>query len=293
MRQPFLILLAGLPLLAMPPALSAQDLAGDAPAPSAAVQPAGDAGFTPELFRRWIDVRVGVGDPVYWYSIGTVRSFPDGKLLYRMEGYDTARMHWPDAELLLAHQYNRKIYVFRDPATNAVITQKDGRPVAPIAYPYQFITYMLKNADVETVVEQGAGKQLRRIGPGEGMSVKALGETLVFSAPVYLDFEIPGAPVRYEAFENYDFLIQPEKSGLAVPNQLSWVRYGPLPPALGGGRSIMHLVSWRVDTYAALPETIRSYVEAEAPLWMSPPQDLEEVRILQQDGAEGAGFSGK
>ena len=129
------------------------------------------------------------------------------------------------------------------------------------------------------------------------MTVKALGETLVFSAPVFLDFAIPntarqGAPMRYEAYENYDFVIQPESAGLSIPNQLSWVRYGSLPPALGGGRSIMHLVSWRVDSYDALPASIRAYVDAEAPLWQAPPESLEAVRALQQDGADGAGFSG-
>lgn len=269
--------MAGVALLTAAPA------GGQFPARAAATTAATSPGFTPDLFRQFIAMRVGDGRPVYWYSVGTVRSLPDGKLLYRMEGFDTARMHWPDPSQPVVHQYNRKIYVFRDPVTNAVVRTLEGRPVQPIAYPYQFITYQLTGDQVKTVVEQGQQPRLQRFeSDGTKMAVKQVGNATFFTAPVYLDFPLPGGAGRYQAFENYDFVVQPVGAGVSVPNQLSWIRTGPLPPDLGGGQSVMHLVSWRVDSFADLPETIRSYVEADAPLWRAPPVDLADIRRLQQ-----------
>jgi len=245
---------------------------------SAAAIPA--AGIDRELFDTWIEARVGDGEPVYWYSIGTVRAYPSGDLLFTMEGYDTARMHRPDPERPYAHQYNRKTYIFRDPETGEVLSEYRGNDVEPVAYPYQFITYELKDSAIETFVEQGSGDRLSRMWPGYDISARRLGDAVVYTAPVYLDFPIPGTDQRYQAFENYDFFIQP---GGEVPNQLSWVRYGDCPRWSGGEPCIMHLVTWRVDTYADVPATLRDWIESEAPLWRQPPADLDEIRALQQD----------
>ncbi len=235
--------------------------------------------FDRELFDTWIEARVGSGKPVYWYSTGTVRAYPSGELLFNMEGYDTARMHWPDADRPLVHQYNRKTYIFRDASSNDVLTEWQGQPVDPVAYPYQFITYELKSGKLETFVEQGAGDRVSRMGPGYDITARRLGDATVFTAPVYLDFPIPGSDARYQAFENYDFFIQHDAS---VPNQLSWVRYGDCPRWTGSVPCIMHLITWRVDDYADVPATLRDWIEAEAPLWKSPPANLAEIRRLQQ-----------
>lgn len=236
-------------------------------------------GFDRQSFDLWIDARVGTGEPVYWYSTGTVRAFPSGELLFHMEGFDTARAHWPDAEAPLAHQYNRKIYVFRDVETGAILETFDGQPVEPIAYDYQFITYELDGDGLRTLVEQGRGDGVRKI-EGGSMAHRVVGDTHVFSAPVFLDFPLPGGAGRYEAWENYDFFIQPDS--VSEPHQLSWARVGPLPRWAGGGESVMHLVTWRLERFEDIPEDLRSWIKAEAPLWQEPPKDLAEIRSLQQ-----------
>jgi len=43
----------------------------------------------------------------------------------------------------------------------------------------------------------------------------------------------------------------------------------------------MHLVARRVDSFDQAPETLRSWIETNAPLWKAPPADLDEVRDLQ------------
>lgn len=230
--------------------------------------------FTQDVFQTWTDARAGTGAPVYWYSIGTVRDYPSGDVLYVMEGYDASTSHWPDGrDGAVAHQYNRKIYVFQDPQTGEIAPES-----VPVAYPYQFITYELTGDGVETLVEQGAGDRIQRI-EGDGMSYRRLGDSDVFTAPVFIDFPIPGTDQRIQAWENYDFFIQPDT--VSQPHQLSWARVGRLPAWAGGGDAVMHLITWRIDDYGDVPDSLRAYIEAEAPLWMRPPADLEEIRALQ------------
>jgi hypothetical protein len=237
-------------------------------------------GFDRKAFNLWIDARAGSGEPVYWYSTGTVRAYPSGELLFYMEGYDTARAHWPDPAEPVAHQYNRKIYIFRDAKTGEILREWNGEAVEPVAYPYQFISYALDGDGMRTSVEQGSGAQVRTV-EGSGMDHRMVGDTHVFSAPVFLDFPIPGGERRYQAWENYDFFIQPEGS-VSEPHQLSWARVGPLPAWAGGAQSVMHLVTWRVEHFDEVPEDFRAYIENEAALWQMPPRDLDEIRELQQ-----------
>lgn len=249
-------------------------------APLVTLSAAWAEGFDEPTFDLWIDARAGSGEPVYWYSTGTVRAYPSGELLFLMEGYDTARAHRPEPDVPLAHQYNRKIYIFRDPATGEVLETWNGQDVEPVAYPYQFITYALDGDGMKTSVEQGAGDRIQTV-EGGGMAHRIVGDTHVFTAPVFLDFPIPGTESRYEAWENYDFFIQPE-DGVAEPHQLSWARVGPLPRWAGGGASVMHLVTWRVERFEDVPESFRTYILEKAPLWQLPPRDLAEIRELQQ-----------
>lgn len=238
-----------------------------------------DRGFTPEVFRQWVDMRVGDGKPVYWYAVGTVYTYPDGKPVMRMEGVDAARLERSISSATEAHQVSRKTFVYRDLETNAILREWQGKPLPPIAYPYQYITYSLRGSGLETWVEQGAGPRKQRIGPGTDLMARQVGNTVAFSAPLFLDIPLPGG-ARMQTFEHYDFFHQGAAPGIQHPYQISWLRFGDLPAGLG--RGVMHMVSWRVDRYADLPASIRSYLETEAKLWLEPPKDIAEIRRLQQ-----------
>ncbi len=240
-------------------------------------------GFDEELFEIFLKARVGTGKPVFWYSTGEVYSYPGGKLLARMEGIDTARLVRDTDDPHTAYQLSRKTFVYRDPVTDEIFREVNGKKASHIKYPYQYITYKLEGDKLLTSVEQGSGVRLRKLGPMDTMAAQRLGDVAQFAAPLFLNFETPRG--KYEAFEHYDFFIQP---GGSMPNQLSWMRYGDLPPFLGPGRTIIHLVGWRVESFDALPETIKAWVENEAQLWLQPPKDMDEIRELQKpnDAAE-------
>lgn len=241
--------------------------------------PAAERGFDAVLFHQWVDMRVGRGTPVYWYCVGTVFSWPSGKPLLRVEGIDTARLDLAQSTPTVAHQLSRKTFVYRDLDNNTLLTEWNGQPLRPIEYPYQYITYELAGDGMTTWVEQGAGARVQRIGPGTDILARRFGNTVAFSAPLFLDF--PGRDgKRMQAFENYDFFVHPSDSGVQHPYQISWLRYGEL--GSGIGPSVMHMVAWRIDRYEDLPASIRDYLERDGKLWRAPPRDMAEIRELQQ-----------
>jgi hypothetical protein len=236
-------------------------------------------GFDRDTFRQFVTLRAGTGTPVYWYAIGEVYSSPEGKRLLIIEGSDTARMI-PSSEPDTAIQLSRKVFVYRDPATNEILKTYNGQPVTRIAYPYQFITYKLVGDKLTTFVEQGAGANLQKIGPGENFLLRRLGPSLVFSSPLFLNMDTPRG--RYEAYENYDFVFHPGEKDPAAKHQLIWNRFGDLPAFVGKGKAVIQMVGWRVDRFEDLPASIREYIKTDAPMWMAPPKDLDEIRTLQK-----------
>jgi hypothetical protein len=242
--------------------------------PEAAITLPADEQFTADLFTRFAEMRTGTGAPVYWYCIGEIYSYPDGKLIARVEGVDTARYIKSESNPTKAVQLNRKIFFYRDPVTNEVLREVGGKKVEPIAYPYQYIIYELKDGKMLTSVEQGKEPRVQKISNTGMNRVRRFGGTIVFSAPLFLNFG------SYQAYENYDFLYQ--LRGGQIPYQLTWNRRGSLPPFFGGGDSVFQLISYRVDRFEFLPKSIRDYLEQDAPLWKEPPRDLAEIRELQK-----------
>jgi hypothetical protein len=240
----------------------------------------GGPGFDKNTFEQYVTMRAGTGTPVYWYAVGEVYSYPEGKRLLKIEGADTARVVRPADAPDTALQLSRKIFVYRDAVTNELLKEYEGRPVTRIAYPYQFITYRLVNDMLTTFVEQGAGASLRKIGPGTDFLLRRLDKDLVYSAPLFLSMDTPQG--RYEAYENYDFFLRSSETASPAKYQMVWNRIGDLPAFVAKGRSVIQMIGWRVDRFEDLPATIRDYIAKEAPMWMQPPKDLDEIRSLQK-----------
>lgn len=236
--------------------------------------------FNQEVFDRWVDMRVGNGKtPTWWYCYGEVYTYPDGKLVAKMEGIDVANLIRVAKDSAI--QLNRKTFVYTDPETNQVMYgERNGKPVQHIEYEYQKITYALRGDKLATWVEQGAEPRLTKMGPGFKTTARKLGENYVFSSPVFLNFESPRG--KYEAYENYDFFVAPSQKITKQKYQLTWNRYGDLPPFLGGEKGVIQLVCYRVDKFEELPEVLKKHITEKAPLWMNPPKDLEEIKNIQK-----------
>ena len=257
-------------------------------APNAVSGSPGTRDQAPEELRIWVDARAGTGAPVYWIAEGAVYAYPSGEKLLGMIGFDASTVIWPeDAEDAVIH-LTRKTFTYTDPVSGEMLSEYKGQPVAPIAYPYQLITYRMKDGRIFGAVEQGVGDQVQKIQSRNGMQIRRLGQgTLAVTASVFLDFPMPGGS-RYEAWENYDFFLH-SPDAADEPHQLSWQRYGALPPFAGKGNAIYHLLSWRVESLEEFPPALLEWAQKEARMWLLPPADIAEIRALQA-GAAGDGW---
>ena len=233
-----------------------------------------------EIFDAWVKMRVGDGKSnAIWWCQGEVYSYPAGKLVARMEGIDHGTVVKVAKDSVI--QLNRKTFTYHDLATNEIITEGFGQKLDPIAYNYQKITYALRDGKLRTWVEQGGAPRITKMGPGESITVRKTGDTFIWTAPVFLDFTSPRG--KYEAYENYDFFYTPSLKTTKEKYQLTWERYGDIPAAIGGGKGIIHLVCYRVDTIEDLPSAVfKRYLKEKAPMWLNPPKNLAEIAEMQK-----------
>jgi hypothetical protein len=235
--------------------------------------------FNKKVFDEWVKMRIGSGEQVFWYCFGEVYSYPEGKLLAKMEGTDVARMIKVTADSVI--QLNRKIFAFEDPITGIPMKEINGQKVDHIAYPYQYISYVNKgNGKLTTWVEQGKAPRITKLGPGTNTTARMIDGNIIFSSPVFLNFTTPQG--KYEAYENYDFHIVTNEKKVNKKYQLYWNRFGDLPPFLGGGKGIIQLVCYRIDDFKKLPTNWQRFLKEEFPLWMNAPKDLKEIETLQK-----------
>jgi hypothetical protein len=252
---------------------------------------AGKASYqnAPDVLKNWVDARCGTGEAVHWVADGAVYEYPSGRKLFGMIGFDSSTIIWPDeADGAITH-LTRKTFAYTDPDTGDVLTEYNGQPVAPIAYPYQMITYRLENERIYGDVEQGVGERIQKIKSEDGIPYRKMGESYIYNAQVYLDFPLPTGK-QYQAWENYDFFIHPEGS-VDEPHQMAWQRYGALPPWAGmpDKKAIIQLHSWRVESHDEFPEKLLAWAKENKPKWLNPPKDIAEVRALQK-GEAGDGW---
>ncbi len=236
------------------------------------------SGFTREDFETLVDVRIGDGDPIYWYGVGVVNSFPDGKILARVEGVDLGKLHRPDPNKASAQMYTRKFVVFRDPDTNELLRDEEDK-VRFIGFNYQNFTWRLEGDYLMYDVEQGSGEQVFTVTEGRGNEIRKMGGLTVITTPVFVE-----SPVG-NWWEKYDLLIQDEND-VEPRYQYVWGRYGPNFSFMGGGFNTMTSWLYRYDNYEDLPQSIRDIIENEPgmDLWRNPPMNREEIQELQASG---------
>ncbi|MFP2995378.1 DUF1838 family protein [Spongiivirga sp. MCCC 1A20706] len=242
-----------------------------------------------EPLKTWIDSRAGTGKPVHWISDGAVYEYPSGKKLFGLIGFDSSTIIWPDEADGKVTHLTRKTFAYTDAETGEVLKEYNGQEVKPIAYPYQMITYRFENDRIYGDVEQGVGDRVQFIKSEDGIPYRKMGDGYIYNAQVYLDFPLPSGK-QYQAWENYDFFIQPEGS-VEEPYQMAWQRYGALPAWAGmpDTKAIIHLHSWRVESHDEFPKALMEWAKADKPQWLNPPKDVAEVRALQK-GEAGAGW---
>ena len=221
--------------------------------------PARADGFDKALFESWLAMRTGGGETdVFWYSEGLIKSFPAGETTARMIGFDAGRLlRDPDNPNKAVH-LSRKIFYFFDPESGERLDRE------PITYPHQVKTYELHGDDIVYTVESNNGRSVYTLGPMRNFAAKDIDGVHWFNYSVFIDRGTG-------KFENSDFYVQPDKSLAELQRyQHAWVSYGV-------GPIMSSAVAWRYSSFDEMPERITRIVREEAPLWMKPPESLQEI----------------
>lgn len=234
-------------------------------------------GFDQDMFERFVESNMGTdGKPVYYYSIGTVKTFPGGKLLANIEGVDMARLLKRDADGTV-HKASRKMFILRDQKTGAVIEKIDGKPNDQSFYPYQYMTFKLgEHGELHGGSTQGAGAKKHFVNFAGGIEARRVGNIDVFSA-----VNSRQSDDGTGSYEMYEFWVLPKNSNIKPSSTLTLTLVDWQP--LGKGKPVYtHRTSWRVDRYEDLPASLRDYIDAKAPLYREPPRNMAEIERLQR-----------
>ncbi len=230
-------------------------------------------GFTPDLFEAWVRMRAGDGAPVFWYAKGQVLQEGTGKLLSHLEGFEAAVALRDPAKPNTWVHLSRKIFVSLDPATGALAVGADGKPRAPIAYPFQVRTYTLDGSDVIYTVQSHDMTAVTEEPPSRGFTAAKFGGVTHFNYAMFVD-RLRGDGSRTRFYEVNDFFLRPDAKTDQERFQNTWTSAGP-------GPTVASATFTRFRQFTDMPKAIVDYVKANAPLWMAPPKDMAEIEKLR------------
>mmetsp|Transcript_51285 Transcript_51285/g.154108 ORF Transcript_51285/g.154108 Transcript_51285/m.154108 type:complete len:314 (-) Transcript_51285:43-984(-) len=253
---------------------------------------------TPDAFDTFMEMRTGLGtgggasDRVFWTGEGALFHSPSGRVLARFEGVDVCRAVRLGPGRV--RQLSRKVFWFLDPATGERMTEYEGKPVRPIKYDAQAFEFTRGEAAAADDDGDGDGDDSLttiltsvvrgpRIVPVQPCTPRwgSPDRTqMMYNFPIFIDMDIPGRG-RYQAYEFYDYTVEPSFPSDRPPSVV-WSRQGSIQPFATDGKGVMHSVGRRVTSFDDLPESIRTVIEEEYPLFSRPPADIAEVDRFQE-----------
>jgi hypothetical protein len=232
-------------------------------------------GFTPASFDAWVKMRTGGdGKPVYWYASGHVMNNITGEVVSRMEGVDTSTVFQDRAKPGTWVQLSRKIFISLDAKTGELMTDKEGKPRKPIAYPYQVKTYTLEGDEVLYSVESHDSGLVFPEAPRKNYTARQIGNVTHYNYAMFID-RVRQDGSRVQRFEVNDFFLRPDAANEQERFQYTWVGTGP-------GPIVSSAASWRYSSFDAMPSArLKDYIRKNAPLWLNPPKDMAEIAALK------------
>ncbi len=234
-------------------------------------------GFTRDDFERFVNLRFGAGDPVYWYGWGGNTTFPGEKMFARKEGCEMGRLYRPEPDKAEAFLLARKLFVYLDPQTGEILTMPDGSPMWVKDFTYQYFRIRLKNSFLIFYSEQGSGDELTKLTSGHNSEIQKFDGMTIYTTPV--QYQLPWRG-NEPTWETYNWIERQDRD--QVHYDCVWHGDFPTPPNMPPGRVSMNAYYHRYDFYGDMPETIRTFIEEHAPLWKKPPESLDEIRELQK-----------
>mmetsp|Transcript_8384 Transcript_8384/g.18121 ORF Transcript_8384/g.18121 Transcript_8384/m.18121 type:complete len:341 (-) Transcript_8384:136-1158(-) len=238
-------------------------------------------------FEVWGKMRLGLGsgpgsntDGVFWVGEGALYEAYSGKQLAIFEGFDIGKgVQLGDDHI---RQLSRKIFWFRDPTTEEIMTEYESKPVRPILYDSQMIDYHKAKDGSITYSVEASLRPLKGALPKMKVTSRMAGpHQMTINVPVFLDIPIAEerGGGRYKAWEFYDFNVDPSFPSDRPPTAV-WSRQGSVPPFNMDNQAVLRFSGYRVDSFQELPDRMRMEVERAYPHFKEPPRDEKEVEKI-------------
>jgi hypothetical protein len=238
-------------------------------------------------FEVWGKMRLGMGEGpgskpngVFWVGGGALYEAYSGKQIAIFEGFDIGKgVQLSDNHI---RQLSRKIFWFRDPVTEEIMTEFKGKPVKPIIYDGQMIDYHRADDGSITYSVEASLRLLKDTLPKMKITSQMVGpHQMMINIPVFLDIPISEerGGGRYQAWEFYDYNVDPSFPA-DRPATAVWARQGSVPPFNMDSKAVLKFSGYRVDTYEELPDRMKLEVEGAYPHFKHPPSNEEEIEDM-------------
>jgi len=238
----------------------------------------------PDPFEVWGKMRLGLGTgpgsspTVFWVGQGALYEGYSGKQLAIFEGFDVARaVSLGDDHV---RQISRKVFWFRDPVTEEIMTDYEGETVRPIMYDSQVIDYHRAEDGSITYSVESSKRALKDALPQMKVASRMVGpHQMMINVPVFIDIPIAEerGGGRYQAWEFYDYNVDTSFPTDRPPTAV-WSRQGSVPPFNLDSQAVLKFSGHRVDSYDELPDRMRMEVDRAYPHFNQPPKD-EDIGV--------------
>jgi hypothetical protein len=244
---------------------------------SAVVAPAHAAdpsvgGFDRDSFRAYVSAQGGERAPLMFVYRGTTLDVPSGRVLAVVDGFQIAHATLPDAQGR-AYAWRRAFLLYRDATSGVVLRHYPDVRASRTAPPLSITRLALIGDVLEPIALSGVrGGPPRRVVANERLAARRDGRDFVFQRvltppnPIEQPVEIMETLVRSSGGTARDRL---RMSMTKVANNTDF-----LPP---GGRHVLYM-TWRpVERWADVPESLRQFVDTEAPGMKTLPATLADA----------------
>ncbi len=226
-----------------------------------------------EDFADYVWGRAGDGEIIYRVSTGMAYDIDSGEVVARLEGHEVARAVAAKSEPGTIYHIARAMLIYRHPETDAVLTVYPGDDPEALT---SVSAYSYSN-----------GTLVYRLGIPSGDTPPR-----TISGPV--DCERQGPVLyclrgtSYEAEEGrsvieYRWMVDRTASSVEAAVRAEFAETEPPHPGISEGPVMIRLTSYRAASWDAVPNTLRAWIEAQAPGFATLPADTTAL-------IEAAGF---
>jgi hypothetical protein len=249
------------------PRKTARRLFFSALASSLAAAGAGAAPMAQEDFADYVWGRAGGGEIIYRVSSGFAYDIDSGEVVARLEGHEVARAVSSSTEPGTVYHIARAMLLYRHPETDAVFEAYPGSdPEALTAVS----AYRFSDGAFQWRFGRPASGAPPRVMPG-GVDCDHQGTVLQCMRSLSRMDDTGMSVIEYR------WTVDRSAASPQAAARSEFAETEPPHPGISEGPIMIRLSSYRAPSWEDVPETLRTWIEEEAPGFATLPDDVEAL----------------